>query len=329
MVWWRRGQIVGRHKRLTFRNNSCNCEILARGLRADRLQEGEPPSQQLPCMDVFGTVLGAIDLVGKLIGYLQAVKGAREDRQKLLSEVSALGALLEVLRGRLSHQASVNDDGDSISDLLVKAGINRPLQMRILPDTNTGTSTLAGKMRDLRWPFLREEIKMALGNIERLKSLVSLALQTSLMEFIEKARDELAAVGLTIEEIKSVVSSLEAGQRAHTKRIELVQDDLTSLGAVLQGTANGIAEIRNTIDRNQEGEIISIQCHPLTFSHQGTNARASSDGFPRRILTRSTPPYLISMHSELGNGSLGTRSSWLGDRASTVCSGALEIRESE
>ncbi|KAF8874561.1 hypothetical protein BD779DRAFT_1651613 [Infundibulicybe gibba] len=293
-------------------------------------------------MDVFGTVLGAIDLVGKLIGYLQAVKGAREDRQKLLSEVSALGALLEVLRGRLSHEASVNDDGDSISDLLVKAGINRPLQMccdalnpivdmlrRILSDTNTGTSTLAGKMRDLRWPFLREEIKMVLGNIERLKSLVSLALQTSLMEFIEKARDELAAVGLTIEEIKSVVSSLEAGQRAHTKRIELVQDDLTSLGAVLQGTANGIAEIRNTIDRNQEGEIISIQCHPLTFSHQGTNARASSDGFPRRILTRSTPPYLISMHSELGNGSLGTRSSWLGDRASTVCSGALEIRESE
>ncbi|KAF8870096.1 hypothetical protein BD779DRAFT_1479181 [Infundibulicybe gibba] len=177
-------------------------------------------------MDVFGAVVGAIDLVGTLIRYLQAVKGAREDRQKLLSEVSALGALLEVLRGRLSHDTSV-DGGDCISDMLVKAGINGPLRIccdalnpiieglrQLLPETNIeALPTLARKVRDLRWPFRREDIQIALGNIERLKSLVSLALQTSLMEFIEKARDELGTIGLTIEEIKSAVSSLESGQR--------------------------------------------------------------------------------------------------------------------
>ncbi|KAF8877679.1 hypothetical protein BD779DRAFT_1475082 [Infundibulicybe gibba] len=176
-------------------------------------------------MDVFGTIVGAIDLVGKLIRYLQAVKGAREDRQRLLSEVSALGALLDVLRGRLGDTNTNSDSGGSISDRLVKAGISRPLRMccdalnpivdglrRLPPDIGTSPNR-AGKMRELRWPFRQEEIRIALENIERLKSLVSLALQMSLMEFIEKARDELVAVGLTIEEIKSAVSSLEAGQR--------------------------------------------------------------------------------------------------------------------
>ncbi|KAF8877395.1 hypothetical protein BD779DRAFT_1475272 [Infundibulicybe gibba] len=196
-------------------------------------------------MDILGTVVSAIDLVGKVIRYLQAIKGAREDRQKLLSEVSALGALLEVLRGRLCDTSADGNSDTSISDRLVMAGINRPLRMccdalnpivegleRLLPDVNIGmSSTLAGKMRDLRWPFHQEQIRITLSNIEQLKSLVSLALQTSLMwvaivnsggesadvvgarEFIEKARDDLAIMGLTIGEIQSAVSSLEASQK--------------------------------------------------------------------------------------------------------------------
>ncbi|KAF8878421.1 hypothetical protein BD779DRAFT_1210982 [Infundibulicybe gibba] len=127
-------------------------------------------------MDVFGAVTTAIDLAGKLIGYLQAVKGAKEDRLKLLSEISALEALLQVLH-------------------LVKAGINRPLHAclealkpiirgleRLLPNANFGTSsTLSERMKDIKWPFHQTDIKVALGNIERLKTLASLALQTSLM----------------------------------------------------------------------------------------------------------------------------------------------------
>ncbi|KAF8874237.1 hypothetical protein BD779DRAFT_1678830 [Infundibulicybe gibba] len=202
-------------------------------------------------MDVFGTVVSAIDLVGKLVGYLQAVKGAKEDRLKFLLEVSALGALLEVLRIRLSYIDADGSD-DNISSKLVKAGIGGPLRAcydalkstvgaleNLLLDANTRKpSLLTEMMRDLRWPFRQEDIRTTLDKIGRLKSLVSLALQTSLLDFIEKARDELEVVGLNVEKIVSAVSSLEAEQRAHTKQIESLQGDLVSLVTILQGTTS-------------------------------------------------------------------------------------------
>ncbi|KAF8873636.1 hypothetical protein BD779DRAFT_293761 [Infundibulicybe gibba] len=151
-------------------------------------------------MDVFSTIVSTIELVGKLVGYFQAVKGAKEDRQKLLSEVSALGALLNVLRGRLSP--SVDGNSDCISDMLVKAGIEHPLRMclkalgsivgnleRHIPDVNVGTSLPAKileKMRDLKWPLHKAEIKETLSSIEHLKTLILLALQTSLMGLLRR-----------------------------------------------------------------------------------------------------------------------------------------------
>ncbi|KAF8880425.1 hypothetical protein BD779DRAFT_1549226, partial [Infundibulicybe gibba] len=114
-------------------------------------------------------------------------------------------------------------------------------------------------MRNLRWPFRQEDIRTTLGKIERLKSLVSLALQTSLTDFIEMAHDELVVVGLNVEELKSAVSSLEANQRAHTKQIESLRGDLISLGATLQGAADGITAMHHaaaTIDRNQQGGVV-------------------------------------------------------------------------
>ncbi|KAF8878405.1 hypothetical protein BD779DRAFT_1210392 [Infundibulicybe gibba] len=176
-------------------------------------------------MDIFGTAAGAIGLVGKLVAYLQAVKGAKEDHLKFLLEVSTLGALLEVLQTRLGTGA--DDSNENVSSKLVKARIGGPLRAcygalqstvegleRLVSNVNTGRpSPLAEMMRDLRWPFRQEDIRATLDKIGRLKNLISLALQTSLMDFIEKARDELAIVGLNVEGIRSTVASLEADQR--------------------------------------------------------------------------------------------------------------------
>ncbi|KAF8873566.1 hypothetical protein BD779DRAFT_1790794 [Infundibulicybe gibba] len=177
-------------------------------------------------MDVFGTVVGAINLAVKLVGYLQAVKGAKEDRRKLLPEISALGTLLQVLHGRLRN-STTNGAGGSFSNRLVMAGIEEPLHKceealrgtaerleGLVSNVGAGKSfSFAERMKDVRWPFRQGEIKAMLDRIERLKSLVSLAFQTSLMEFVEKAHDELAAVGLNVARIGPAVSAIEADQR--------------------------------------------------------------------------------------------------------------------
>ncbi|KAF8867654.1 hypothetical protein BD779DRAFT_1483091 [Infundibulicybe gibba] len=64
-------------------------------------------------MDVFGTVATTIHLVHRLVGYIQAVRSAEEDRLKLLPEISALGAILNILHRRLGKSDS-NDDNIEI-----------------------------------------------------------------------------------------------------------------------------------------------------------------------------------------------------------------------
>ncbi|KAF8876852.1 hypothetical protein BD779DRAFT_1677602 [Infundibulicybe gibba] len=213
-------------------------------------------------MDVFGAVAGAIDLATKLVGYIQAVKGAKEDRRKLLPEISVLGALLQVLRGRLANSA-INGAGGSFSDRLVMAGISTPLREceealrdtatrleRLVLDTSSGKSlSFTEMMKDIRWPFRQGEVKTMLDRVERLKSLVSLAFQTSLMEFIEKAHDELVAVGLNVEKIGTTASAIEADQRVHMQKTESLHVDLQAMGWTLQDSANIIMKIESTVAR--------------------------------------------------------------------------------
>ncbi|KAF8878400.1 hypothetical protein BD779DRAFT_1803631, partial [Infundibulicybe gibba] len=180
-------------------------------------------------MDVFSPVVGAIDLAEKLIGYVKAVKGAERDRLEVSSEVSALKTLLEIMRGRLGN-ASANDSSDDISNRVVKTGIEGSLGTcygalksavdrleNLAPNVpNTREQfrvSVAEWLKNAKWPFHQGEIKTLLTSIERLKSLLSLALQTSLMEFIERARDELATTGRNVEDIKAAILLLEANQR--------------------------------------------------------------------------------------------------------------------
>ncbi|KAF8878411.1 hypothetical protein BD779DRAFT_1474773 [Infundibulicybe gibba] len=171
-------------------------------------------------MDVFGTVVGTIDLASKLINYVKTFKGGKQNRLELISELSALKTLLEIMSGRLSN-TNVDGSGDDISNNLVKAGIKGPLNacygaLKFTVDSlertaqkYTGKPPPFGRIiRDLKWPFRQEDIKAMLGKIERLKSLIMLALQTSLTEFIEKAHNELVIVGANVEDIKSIISSL-------------------------------------------------------------------------------------------------------------------------
>ncbi|KAF8871293.1 hypothetical protein BD779DRAFT_1680496 [Infundibulicybe gibba] len=77
-------------------------------------------------MDIVGTIASTIDLLKTIAGYIQAVKGAKEDRMKLHSEISALGDLLKILRSRLDNTNGTNVNNGSASNKLIEAGVDPP-----------------------------------------------------------------------------------------------------------------------------------------------------------------------------------------------------------
>ncbi|KAF8876833.1 hypothetical protein BD779DRAFT_1559274 [Infundibulicybe gibba] len=111
--------------------------------------------------------------------------------------------------------------------------------------------------KGIRWLFHQGEIKTMLDRIERLKSLVSLTFQTSLVEFVEKAHDELVAMGLNVAKIGSTVLAIEADQRAHMRKTESLHVDLQALGWTLRDSANTTTKVERTvatIDRSQQDQ---------------------------------------------------------------------------
>jgi len=141
----------------------------------------QPSSSLLQIMDIFGTIISAINLTKQICDYLQAVKDADDDRLNLCAEISELRALLNILHQGVSDQT----DRSGLVQTGIQPALNQCLSALRFIDSKLkvpqhGSSRFHKLVKKLEWPFGRDEIQETLKKIERLKSLISLSLQTSL-----------------------------------------------------------------------------------------------------------------------------------------------------
>src|SRR6266487_4589429 len=99
-------------------------------------------------MDIVGTIASVVDLSGKIIVYLQDLKGGKEERTKLLTEVVELKALLPILQHRAKDSLGIVD------------ALSIPLQRcrAALVHLESRLKTAERRERKLIWPFTRREI---------------------------------------------------------------------------------------------------------------------------------------------------------------------------
>ena len=124
-----------------------------------------------------------LQLTGTVIQYLNLVKGAPEDRQRLLLEVCNISSMLYVLEDQASQ--TQQDDAWS-STLLSLGGPNGPIKQ-----FKTALEHLEQKLRPVEglrkiskaiaWPFQKGEITEILDVIERQKTFFNLARQNDHM----------------------------------------------------------------------------------------------------------------------------------------------------
>jgi hypothetical protein len=134
-------------------------------------------------LSISASIIAVLQLSGTVIEYLNDVKGASEDRYRLLNEVTSISGLLYFLKDR----ATQSQYGDSWSMTL--ASLNTP--QGPLEQFKSALERLALKLapvegwmrvgKALAWPFRKEEIKEIFSAIERHKSLFNLALQNDHM----------------------------------------------------------------------------------------------------------------------------------------------------
>jgi hypothetical protein len=134
-------------------------------------------------MDPLSLTVGIAALIGtttKVLGYINDVKTASKERAKLASEATNLLALLTSMRYKVEEvEQEKNTWYDSIRSLL--GGTNGPLdQFRSILEELAGKLAPATSLkkfgRTLIWTLDKKECIDILDKIERLKTLIGLAL---------------------------------------------------------------------------------------------------------------------------------------------------------
>lgn len=125
------------------------------------------------------SILTVIDLTGKVISYLDHVKHAPKDSELCAAEASNVSNLLINLHYRLEEGHSHELWYTAIRTLAVKNG---PLdqykdELEELASKLTDGGRLKAIGHALVWKFTKEEVMGIISRIERLKTLVQVALQ--------------------------------------------------------------------------------------------------------------------------------------------------------
>ncbi|KAI9766598.1 MAG: hypothetical protein M1840_006409 [Geoglossum simile] len=130
-------------------------------------------------LSVTASIIATLQLTSKVIEYLNDVKDAPKDRAHCAIEASNLYNLLTALRYRLEEGTSNEPWNTAVRALGVKNG---PLDQYklMLEQLQTKIKREAGMNRVgycLLWKFIKEEVMEVLARIERLKTLVQIALE--------------------------------------------------------------------------------------------------------------------------------------------------------
>ena len=139
----------------------------------------QKPMDPCSALGLAASILQIINTTAQTIQYLKDVRDAPEDRAQILGETASLLGLLKDLRARVEH---ANQTDPWYVRIRLLEGQGGPLDqyqsaMIVLAKKLKPESGLKKLEKRLLWTFDRKQIKATLDLIERLKSLISLALQ--------------------------------------------------------------------------------------------------------------------------------------------------------
>ncbi|KAI1512286.1 Ankyrin repeat domain protein [Pyrenophora tritici-repentis] len=196
-------------------------------------------------LSVTASIIAILQLSAKVLSYLNDVKDASKDRVACAVEASNLHNLLFNLRFRLEEGDPSRPWYIAVQALAVKHGpldqFKQALEMLQAKMTDGGRLKKAGEA--LMWKFKKEEIAEVLARMERLKTLVEIALQMDHFKLSKAIKDDTSFVRAHVPIIQSGVDTIRQSQDSakHRRLIEWLS------------TSDYPAQQSDIIKRRQEG----------------------------------------------------------------------------
>ncbi|KAJ6099060.1 serine/threonine-protein kinase chk2 (cds1) [Penicillium canescens] len=153
-------------------------------------------------LSIAANVITLLQLTAVTIEYLKGIKNGAADRLHLRDELRSTACLLEMLRDRIEDAEDADLRSESTEKVLMKSlvGSDSPLILfqRMLEEIIAKLSPqdkLRQRSLPLMWPFTKKDIAEKLSSIERLKSHISLAMQSDLVELAQSSHHKIINLG--------------------------------------------------------------------------------------------------------------------------------------
>ncbi|KIJ50450.1 hypothetical protein M422DRAFT_245727 [Sphaerobolus stellatus SS14] len=156
-------------------------------------------------MDIFGSVGTAVDLAGRIITYIKAVKGGREERENLQTQLAILRELLPMLDNRL--QSASADKQFSPGDLeTLRNSYNscRTTLEEISQKLEHAQRSPKGK---LIWPFSKGDVIEKIRQLEQFVSWAKIAVDVNVGKMIEQMQKDVGSLRSQVMGIEDSVQT--------------------------------------------------------------------------------------------------------------------------
>ncbi|KAF2628821.1 ankyrin repeat domain-containing protein [Macroventuria anomochaeta] len=177
-------------------------------------------------LSVTASIIAVLQLSGKFLAYLNDVKDASKDRAQCAIEASTLYSLLVNLRCRLEEGSASQPWFTAVRALAVENGpldqFKQALELLQAKMTDGGRLKKAGKA--LVWKFKKEEIASILARMERLKTLVEIAIHMDHLKLSQAIKDDTNFLRTHAPVIQSGVDTIRQDQDSarHRRLLEWI-----------------------------------------------------------------------------------------------------------
>ncbi|MCJ1470533.1 hypothetical protein MMC07_009179 [Pseudocyphellaria aurata] len=181
----------------------------------------------MDALSVTASIIALLQLSNTVLGYLIDVKGASKDCAKCAVEVANLTTLLLSLRSHLEDESSDELWYHEVRILGVKNGPLDQFKQALeqLHTKMTGGGRLKKVGDALMWKFSKEEITTILGRIERLKTLVQVALQMDHFKLSQAIKECTDTIHTSTEAVKNDMAFIRTHVLTAESRFDAVRQD--------------------------------------------------------------------------------------------------------
>ncbi|KAH0537544.1 hypothetical protein FGG08_005679 [Glutinoglossum americanum] len=173
-------------------------------------------------LGISASITAILQLTRTVVHYLHEVKGASEDRQRILVEVASVSGILFNLKDLAERKQLEDSWSVMIKSLNIPNGPIEQFKLALqrLASNLAPVDGLKKFGKALVWPFQKGEIEGILGTIERQKALFNLALQNDHIGLSQAIKADIASLHDELGKVGKTVTQLRIGQAHQESRLQ-------------------------------------------------------------------------------------------------------------